>query len=194
MRPPHHRIKPHLTIIDLDDFDTERVNTEIDGLEPHHASEHPVIQYRQGETHFDLDAPGCVYGDEGPEQRTAREYLNDDPRVFTARRLSLAELAVCLDWGDHVSATRAFAQAVKQIGGFPYEVKAKKALSEAQLARVTDEIGADAVFRVGKMVIAASRAPTRAEGKRSGSSPGRTSPDPGVSPADGDPGTASDAA
>lgn len=198
MRPPHHRIGAQLRIIDLGDpaFD-DRFNAEIAPLDLAEAAEHPILLFRRGETHFDLDAPGWVVDEDGERrQACAREYLRPGavPKVFVARRLDPAELATCLDLGENGGRAYAFRIAVRRIEGAPelaYEVAEGKAATDRQLRAVGELLGGEAVLRVGRMVIDASRRPTPAEGKPSGSSPGAPSPATGVSPAESAPGSAS---
>lgn len=189
-RPPQHRITPALRIVDMGDpaWDKDRYEAEIEDLEGEELADHPIMAYRLGKTHFDLDAIG--HADDAPV--CPADYLTGTPRFFEARRLTVGELAACLDRGIHGGQMLAFHLAVKRVDGFEFQVRPKKVLSDNQVQAVADEIGAEVVMRIGRSIIDSSRAPIVSEGKRSGSSPGNTSPSPGVSPADGSPGTATD--
>lgn len=195
-RPPHHRITA-LRIIDPEDkiWDGRWV-AELDGLEGDEVRAHPVMAYRLGMSHFDIDAPGVIFDGDG-EQRTAtaRDYLREPPlRVFEARRLDPMELASALDRGEHAGQVWAFATAVKSVEGFPgftYQVDQRKDATAGQLRAASEALGAAAVMRIGKAVIDASRHPNRSESLPSGSSPGAKSPATAVSPGESPPGTAS---
>lgn len=194
MRPPHHRITPTLRIIDKEDpaWDSDRFKAEILPLEGDELDDHPIYAYLQGSTHFDLDAVGYLYDAKGqPIATSPRSYLKGTPRVFEARRLTIGEVTTCLDRGDRTGSLWAFQLAVKRIDGFAFDQAHGKALSDGQVQSVVDALGSDVVLRIGVMVLRASRAPTPAEGKSSGSSGGPRLPAPGVSPADGSRGIAS---
>lgn len=180
MKPPTHKIAPLRIVADSDDaWDRDRINAELAGLEVEQLREHPVIAYHQGRTHFDLDALGTVYAEDGSSSETcARDYLRPEvvPRVFEARRLPPLEVATCLDRGTEVARVHAFRLAVKGIegaDGLTYHVLPTKAATEGQLQAVVDALGYDVMVAVGQAVLDASRSPNAAEGKRSGSPGGR---------------------
>lgn len=176
MKPPNHRIGT-LRIIDEQDpaWDRDRIDRELDGLEVEQLREHPVMAYQLGHTHFDLDALGTVYAEDGSELSVAaRDYLRPEvaPRFFEARRLTPLEVASCMDRGEQVGRLWAFGLAVKGIegaGSLTFQVAARKTATDGQVQAVVDALGYAVVSRVGQAVLDASRAPTAPEGKRSGS-------------------------
>jgi hypothetical protein len=203
MKPPHHKLTATLRIIDLDDpaWDTRYLD-ELADLEGEELKAHPMMAYRLGVTHFDLDAEGVVSGESAALfewRRKPRDYLRElpPPRVFECRRLGPSEVATCLDRGEHVGRLWAFQLACKGIEGaegLTFAVDPKRAASDGQVQAAADAIGVDVLLRIGRCILDASRAPTPSEGKRSGSSPGGKSPPTGVSPAASPPGSASETA
>lgn len=180
MKPPTHKLAALRVIADSDKaWDRDRINAELDGLEVEQLREHPIIAYHQGRTHFDLDALGTVYAEDGSSSEAcARDYLRPEavPRVFEARRLPPLEIAACLDRGLETARVHAFRLAVKGIegaDGLTYHVLPTKTATDGQLQAVVDALGYDVMTTVGQAVLDASRAPNPAEGKRSGSQGGR---------------------
>lgn len=180
MKPPSHKLAT-LRIIDEDDdaWNRDRIELELDGLELEQKREHPVMAYQLGRTHFDLDAHGTVFFEDGTETTVAaRDYLRPEviPRVFEGRRLPPLEVAVCLDRGTEVGRIYAFGLAIKSIegaGDLAYRVPSRKHATDGQVQAVVDTLGYAVVSRIGQAVLDASRAPNAAEGKRSGSPGGQ---------------------
>lgn len=176
MKPPNHKIGPLRIIDDLDPaWDRDRLEVELDGLELDQKRAHPVVAYQLGLTHFDLDAVGTVFHDDGSETIVAaRDYLRPElaPRVFEGKRLTPLEVAACLDRGEEVGRLGAFGLAIKEIegvDGLAFHVPLRKHATDGQVQAVVDALGYAVVSRIGQAVLDASRAPTPSEGKPSGS-------------------------
>jgi hypothetical protein len=192
MKPPHHKHAALLRVIDTDDpaWNFKRWLAELDGLEEDDHDAHPMVMYRKGRTHFDLDAPGHVIEDGERVPRTPRDYLSGtNPKVFEARRLTPLELADVLDQPTHKGQYFTFQACCMRIEGVPGLVfeNGRGRASEGQMRAAADAVGADAVMRIGQSIINASMGPSPSEGKRSGSLRGEKSPREMVSPGDGSP-------
>lgn len=175
--PPQHSITARIEYISKHDpaWDIDRINAELDGLEPDQIDEHPATKYFRGETRFDLDAPGTVYLLDGTTRQCAmREYLKPgvEPVTWEQRRLTVAELSVCEDLGGVRGNELALRYALAGVTGIDFNVEPPrrgKLLREGVVEALSERVGADMLWDVGASMREASKQPTRREAKPSGS-------------------------
>lgn len=75
-------------------WDVDRVDREIKEHYPDDSVQHPVFQYRRGNTRYDLGAKSTV----GGETVTVRDYLDDKATELRLRRLKTEDIARVTDW------------------------------------------------------------------------------------------------
>ena len=95
-RPPQHRATAKAVLISRQDsaWDMDRLDEEVEKLEPDDRGGHPYVQYMQGETRFDLGA--MVSWKNG--RSSPRDYLEGEPDAqFVLRRLSVEQVAEIRD-------------------------------------------------------------------------------------------------
>jgi hypothetical protein len=158
LRPPQYRADaPGRYIHASDDaWDHERIEREKLG------DDHPLVRYLSGQTRYDLDAEGV------------RDFLRKgaQPVVFVLRRLSHQEYIDCLDIDRHHarSAKAALLGVVRVEGGMTCAKFGREELEQLH------EYSRDLPIDLGIAVLRYGRPPDAAEGKRSGSGGGATSP------------------
>jgi hypothetical protein len=165
LSPPQHSAtaKPRYVAKDDPAWD-ERFIAEVAQLKE--GEVHPLGSYFAGLTRFDLDASGKL----GDLVVTPREYLTADktPVVYTLRRLRLRELAHVQDLPERQGQYTAYRMGLGKIEGCEAieSNEFTSMLSEATVDRHMEILGAAKIYEVGQAVLAASSAPTPAEGKR----------------------------
>lgn len=158
LRPPQHRADaPGRYIHGSDDaWDAERLERE------KLSDQHPLARYLSGATRYDLDAEGV------------RAYLRDgaQPVVFVLRRLTHQEYIDCLDIDrTHARMVKAALLGVVRVeGALVCDKFGKQELEQLH------EINRDIPIDLGLAVMRYGRPMDAAEGKRSGSGGGATSP------------------
>lgn len=168
-RPPQHSARAPIEFLDLDDpaWDGDAWIEEL----KHHPKgyEHPMAQYRSGDTRYDMSAPGPVYTPDGEVvQKCPRDYLKPDadPPIVTLARLKPAEVAKCRDMGGNLGKVAAMTSSFVSIAGMQIDMGGRKrGLTDAQVEHLADLYGMAWVYKVGEAAILASEAPTYAEKK-----------------------------
>jgi len=160
--PKQHAVDAAIEFVSWQDtaWDHERIDREDDLLVD---DPHPYALYQYGRSRFQLD--------------TVREWLKPDeePVIFTLRRLSLGEVAAAASTERRAGAEVAWASVwrlgLTAVSGLPVKLTQglKRGLTDEDKDAIEEHIGHPACLEIGKAVIAAS-APLSEDEKKSSDS------------------------
>jgi hypothetical protein len=164
LRPPQHRadVLGHYIHPADDAWDVERINADTAAADAATRAEHPVARYWAGKTRFDLAAEGV------------RNWIRPGalPTIFVFRRLSLSEYTRVVDMG----AVHAMWTECARVGLVEIVVDGEARKTTTTTLDDLYDIHPDLPHQVGLAVWQFNLPINEAEGKRSGSGGGVSSP------------------